>query len=129
MGKKKKWHCGANKDSMTPKQRLFVQEYLKSLNAADAARKAGYSVKTAQQIGAENLSKPVIRARIDSELQKIENAKIADVKEVMELLTVAARGEMKEEVILFDMEGGMHNEEKQISPRGRIKSPELRGRR
>lgn len=46
--------------SLTPKQALFVQEYLIDLNATQAAIRAGYSEKTAAVIGAENLTKPEI---------------------------------------------------------------------
>lgn len=49
---------------LTPKQAAFVREYLVDLNATQAAIRAGYSKKTAQQIGDENLSKPVIREAI-----------------------------------------------------------------
>ena len=49
---------------MTPKQACFVQEYLIDLNATQAAIRAGYSTKTAQVIGAENLSKPMVAAAI-----------------------------------------------------------------
>lgn len=46
---------------MTKKQNRFVEEYLIDLNATQAAIRAGYSVNTAQQMGSENLSKPVIQ--------------------------------------------------------------------
>ncbi len=50
---------------LTPKQRLFVKEYLVDLNATQAAIRAKYSKRTAKQIGTENLSKPdVMRAII-----------------------------------------------------------------
>ena len=45
---------------MTPKQKRFVEEYLIDLNATQAAIRAGYSKKTAQIIGFENLKKPII---------------------------------------------------------------------
>jgi len=45
---------------LTDKQQRFCDEYLKDLNATQAAVRAGYSKKTAQKIGSENLSKPVI---------------------------------------------------------------------
>lgn len=44
--------------SLTPKQARFVEEYLIDLNGAAAARRAGYSEKTARHIAAENLAKP-----------------------------------------------------------------------
>ena len=50
---------------LTPKQQAFVNEYLIDLNATQAAIRAGYSPNTAQQMGSENLSKPVIRNAID----------------------------------------------------------------
>lgn len=49
---------------MTPKQALFVQEYLVDLNATQAARRAGYSERTAGTIGFENLQKPEIAEAI-----------------------------------------------------------------
>ena len=49
---------------LTPKQEMFVAEYLKDLNATQAAIRAGYSKRTAQRIGSENLSKPLIAAEI-----------------------------------------------------------------
>ncbi|WAW11236.1 terminase small subunit [Oxalobacter vibrioformis] len=49
---------------MTPKQKRFVEEYLIDLNATQAAIRAGYSEKTAGQIGEENLKKPEIANEI-----------------------------------------------------------------
>lgn len=46
------------------KQALFVAEYLVDLNATQAAIRAGYSAKTATEIGHENLRKPQIAAAI-----------------------------------------------------------------
>lgn len=45
---------------LTPKQAAFVREYLIDLCATQAAIRAGYSAHTAQQVGFENLRKPVI---------------------------------------------------------------------
>ena len=49
---------------MTPKQKRFVAEYLCDLNATQAAKRAGYSEKTASETGYENLRKPQIAAAI-----------------------------------------------------------------
>ena len=43
--------------TITPKQRRFVDEYLKDLNATQAAIRAGYSRKTAEWIGPQLLGK------------------------------------------------------------------------
>lgn len=43
-----------------------MEEYLIDLNATQAAIRAGYSAKTATEIGCENLAKPNIRACVDA---------------------------------------------------------------
>ena len=58
------------KPKLTPKQRRFVGAYLLSGNATQAALEAGYSAKTAQRIGSENLSKPLIRKLVDKGQQR-----------------------------------------------------------
>ena len=55
---------------LTDKQDLFCKEYLLDLNATQSAIRAGYSEKTAQQIGSENLSKPVIQETIKEYMAK-----------------------------------------------------------
>lgn len=50
--------------ALNPRERQFVYEYLKDFNATKAAIRAGYSERTARQIGSENLSKPDIQAAI-----------------------------------------------------------------
>lgn len=45
---------------MTEKQKRFVEEYLIDLNATQAAIRAGYSPKTAQEQGSQNLSKLMV---------------------------------------------------------------------
>lgn len=55
-------------DSLSAKQQAFVREYLVDLNATQAAIRAGYSAKTARQVGGENLTKPAIRAAVDAAL-------------------------------------------------------------
>ena len=82
---------------MTKKQKRFIEEYLIDLNATQAAIRAGYSPKTAKDIGCENLAKPNITDAIDKamaersrrtginqdrillELARIGLAKITDV--------------------------------------------------
>ena len=55
---------------LTVKQRRFVGAYLLEGNATQAAIEAGYSVKTARFMGAENLTKPNIRAHVDAAQQR-----------------------------------------------------------
>lgn len=55
-----------SQSKLTPKQSAFVAEYLIDLNAAAAARRAGYSERTADRTGYENLRKPEIAAAIEA---------------------------------------------------------------
>ena len=52
--------------ALTEKQARFVAEYLVDLNATEAAKRAGYSEKTAYSIGFENLRKPEIQEAIQA---------------------------------------------------------------
>jgi phage terminase small subunit len=49
---------------LNDKQQAFCREYIIDLNATQAAIRAGYSEKTAQQISSENLLKPLIQEMI-----------------------------------------------------------------
>ena len=69
---------------LTAKQERFVQEYLISLNATDAAIKAGYSEKTAYSIGNENLSKPDIKAAIALSQAKTEETLLITKESLIE---------------------------------------------
>lgn len=61
--------------TLTDKQEMFCREYLIDLNASQAAIRAGYSAKTANRIGSENLSKPDIAKRI-IELKSARNERV-----------------------------------------------------
>lgn len=55
---------------MTPKQQLFVDEYLVDLNATQAAIRAGFSAKTAEQQGFQLLKKTSVAAAIQEAMDK-----------------------------------------------------------
>ncbi|HFI8091628.1 TPA: terminase small subunit [Escherichia coli] len=72
---------------LTDKQELFAREYLKDLNATQAAIRAGYSEKTARATGSEKLSKPDIADRI-AELKAERNEEVGiDAAYVLRRLT------------------------------------------
>lgn len=114
---------------MTPRQQKFCDEYLISGNATDAAIKAGYSAKTARQMGSENLAKPDIKAYIESQLAQLHSEKIADAGEVLEYLTSVMRGEYTEEVPLLCGDGCQELTAKEVGAKERIKAAELIGKR
>lgn len=82
---------------LTQKQKIFCEEYIKTGNASDAARKAGYSPKTAPFIGAENLKKPQISAYIKSRLDEQDAALVADANEVLRFYSAVMRGEIRDQ--------------------------------
>lgn len=114
---------------MTEKQRRFCDEYLIDCNAAQAAIRAGYSKKTAKQIGQKLLTKIDLRAYIDAQLEKIRSEKIADAQEVREYLTATMRGETDEEVVVTEGVGNgvstARMVRKQACVRDRNKAAEL----
>ena len=55
---------------LTPKQQLFVEEYLIDLNATQAAIRAGYSFKNAGKIGPELVGKTRVAEAIGKEMAK-----------------------------------------------------------
>ena len=68
-----------------------MAEFGKDLCAAKAARRAGYSEKTAGAIGAENLTKPVIWAAIQEQHQKTITDAVMSAQETLERMTVIGR--------------------------------------
>lgn len=76
--------------ALNDRQTVFVEEYLKTFNATQAAIAAGYSPRTAYSVGWENLRKPEISSAISKRLS--DTAMSAD--EVMRRLGEQARGNM-----------------------------------
>lgn len=91
--------------ALTPKQELFIKEYLVDLNATQAAIRAGYSEKTAKVIGHENLTKPDIRARIDElQNQRAEKVELDAEWVLRNLQTVVERSLQAVPVTKWDYE-------------------------
>ena len=86
-------------EKLTEKQKRFVDFYIQTGNASEAARLAGYSKKISSSIGSENLRKPEIKNAINARLKEFESSRKADAKEILEYMTSVMRGELEEEVI------------------------------
>ena len=114
---------------LTLKQKKFADEYIVSGNATESAIKAGYSKKTANRIGSENLSKLDIKNYIDERLKEIESEKIADQQEVLKYLSAVMRGEMTEQTLISVGESGQKITSIDIGAKDRIKAAELLGKR
>ena len=91
--------------SLTVKQRRFVDAYIETGNAAEAARRAGYKGKNANVVGPQNLAKLSIREAINARMKELEDAQIANAREVLIHLTAAMRGEIIEYVPVVEGQG------------------------
>lgn len=115
--------------SLTVKQRRFVDAYIETGNAAEAARRAGYKSRNADVMGRENLRKPTVRKVLEARLKELEDAQIAEAREVLIYLTSAMRGEIKEEVPVVEGCGkGVSKARiirKHISARDRLRAAEM----
>ena len=115
--------------SLTVKQRRFVDAYIETGNAAEAARRAGYKSRNADVMGRENLRKHTVRKVLEARLKELEDAQIADAREVLIHLTSAMRGEIEEEIPVVEGYGkGVSKARiirKHISARDRLRAAEM----
>ena len=86
-------------NGMTEKQMKFADEYIISLNASQAYKKAYPNIKN------NDVAKANIKAYIDEQLEKLKSERVADQQEVMEFLTAVMRGEVEEPLLVLDGEG------------------------
>lgn len=84
---------------MNERQKRFVDFYISTANASEAARRAGYSKHTANRIGEKLLTKVDIRAEIERRLESFRSQQIVDTQEVLEHLTAVIRGQVNEVVV------------------------------
>lgn len=105
------------KASLNDQQIAFCEHYVATLNATQAAIDAGYSEKTARQQGSRLLTNANIKVFIDALLQELEDQRIAKADEVLQFLTAAMRGEVKDS---FDLDSSLQD---------RMKAAELLGKR
>lgn len=84
--------------ALTEKQKRFIDYYIETGNATEAARLSGYRGKNLNRIGSENLSKLDIYIK-DRILQK-EDERIAKQDEVLQTLTRIIRREEKEVIVV-----------------------------
>lgn len=89
---------------LTPRQARFVSEYGKDLNATQAARRAGYSAKSADKIGPRLVGESRISAAIDTMLAKSAHAAGLDVARVDREIAAVAMVDVRR---LFRANGSM----------------------
>ncbi len=87
---------------LSPKQAAFCREYIIDLNATQAAIRAEYSKKTAQVIGSENLSKPII----SQEIQRLMDIRSKKTELTAEKVLVGIAEVIKDAKLLKQTEAG-----------------------
>ena len=81
---------------LTKKQKAFCDEYLRNGgNATQAAIKAGYSEKTANKIGSQNLTKLDIKEYINKRLKPIEKKREISADDALDKLISIWQGELQ----------------------------------
>ena len=92
-----------NMANLTPKQAMFVIEYLKDLNGAQAAIRAGYSEDSAKEIASENLTKPNIISAIEQQMEaRARRTLITADRIIADIDRVAQRCMQAEPVMIFN---------------------------
>lgn len=89
---------------LTPKQRLFVAEYLKDLNATQAAIRCGYSEKTAYSQGQRLLKNVEVRKAIDLGMATREQEVQVDATYVLKRLYEMAEADVAD---IYDDDGNL----------------------
>lgn len=81
---------------LTPKQKRFCEEYMKDMNATQAAIRSGYSEKTAKVIAAQNLSKLNVQEYIQELKNEVAERSKITVDEIVKDLTDIAQDVLSE---------------------------------
>lgn len=118
--------------SMTEKQRIFADEYLKDLNGTRAYKAAYPNVKkdsVASAAATRMLGNVNVKSYIDDQLEKMHNERTADAQEVLEYLTSIMRGEQEEEVLRGVGMGEQTKTKIDVGAKDRLKAAELLGKR
>ena len=118
---------------MTAKQQRFCDEYLIDLNATQAAIRAGYSKKTAEQTASRLLTNVKVQEYIEKRMAEKDAELIADQDEVLKYLTSVLRGQARSEVVVVEGQGDGYSEaramKKAPDEKERLKAAELLGKR
>lgn len=96
---------------MTAKQKRFCDEYLISLNATQAAIKAGYTEKYAHTNATKLLQNTTVKQYLADRMAEKESELIASQDEVLRYLTAVMRGEEQDEVMNVNPMGELEKNE------------------
>jgi len=85
---------GVDKDGLNPKQRLFVDEYIKTLNAKQSAIKAGYSAATAAAAASRLLTHVNVKAVVQKAFDERSKRNQMEADEVLREFARLARSDI-----------------------------------
>lgn len=85
---------------LTPKQKKFADEYIKTGNAMQSAITAGYSKAYAKARSSEMSENVGIKSYIENRMDQIASPKIMTAQQVLERLTGIVIGEITETVVV-----------------------------
>lgn len=118
--------------TMTDKQQIFADEWLKDMNGTRAYKAAYPNVKkdtTAATNAGRLLRNAEVKAYIDEQLEIMHNERTADAQEVLEYLTSVMRGEEQEQTLIGLGEGAQGVTSIEVGAKDRLKAAELLGKR
>lgn len=117
---------------LTAKQQRFCDEYLIDLNATQAAIRAGYSEKTANEQGARLLANVSVKEYIAERMKEKESELIASQDEVLKYLTSVLRDSTDSEMVVVEGTGNGNTVARKIrinpSEKDKLKAAELLGK-
>ena len=92
----------SKKKGLTERQQRFVEAYLIDPNASGAARKAGYSPKTAFRSGQENMQKPAILASLADAQAQARKESLMSARQIRQWWVAVIRGEISQAIVSKD---------------------------
>lgn len=85
---------------MTNRQKIFCDQYIMTGgNATEAAKRAGYSKRTAYSIGQRLLKNVEVQETISARLEELESERIIETEEILEHLSDVVRGQVTETLV------------------------------
>ncbi|MDO9950472.1 terminase small subunit [Glaesserella parasuis] len=126
---------GVGKSKLTDKQQRFVEEYLIDLNATQAAIRAGYSEKTAQEQSSRLLSNVMVQEAIqEAQNKRAERVNVTQddvLKGLLEIISISTGKQKITETELSKVDGSivpMDVEKVCFEPHAANKALELLGK-
>ena len=118
---------------ISEKQKAFCEEYLIDLNGTQAAIRAGYNPKTADQQASRLLTNVKVRAYLSDLMQKKASRRIASADDVLVYLTSVLNGQSESEVLVTrslgkDSGSEIVHEKKKPDEKDRLRAAEILSR-